>query len=166
LCFGWSNKSSFFLIFFFLLACSFLSPMTPTTYITTLYMCIFRAICVYANWTPQLNFITTHLWRERPLEEKSEQETSHVDPPPPHPNSLFGLQFPCFKIQTCDQNPICRDIYRHINMCLKWEVLFYFIPCCLTQGRVLSVVDFVVGPSKVLKKLYCLVTKRIYIELH
>ncbi len=100
-----------FFSFFFLLACFFLGATTPTTYITTLYMCIFGAICVYANWTPQLNFITIHLWRERPLEEKSEQETSHVDHPP---QFSFWFQCPCFNIQTCDQNPICRDIYRHI----------------------------------------------------
>jgi hypothetical protein len=64
LCFGWSNESSSFSFFF-------LGAMTPTTYITTLYMCIFGVICVYANWTRQLNFITIHLWKERPLEEKS-----------------------------------------------------------------------------------------------
>jgi hypothetical protein len=125
LCFGWSNKSSFF-SFFVLLAYFFLGAMSPTTYITTLYMCFFGVICVYANWTPQLNFITIHLWRERPLEEKSEQETSHVDPPPP-PHSLFGFQCPCFKIQTCDQNPICRDIYIYIYIYKVGDFIIFFV---------------------------------------
>jgi hypothetical protein len=72
-----------------------------------------------------LNFITIHLGRERPLEEKSEQEKRHMWTLnlPPLSQFSFWVSMPMFQNSKLVTKTPFVDTY--LYKYIKWEVLFY-----------------------------------------